>query len=93
MCFYFISFWNNKSLWPRKTRAQEHACSNDFSYYKKNLCYRISKPMEYGTVKFACLEEAVDHPLKPVVITVRCNFSLRVYILHKCISLILYVKL
>ncbi|KYQ47400.1 UPF0505 protein C16orf62 like protein, partial [Trachymyrmex zeteki] len=29
----------------------------------------ISKPMEYGTVKFACLEEATEHPLKPVVIT------------------------
>ena len=27
--------------------------------------------MEYGTVKFACLEEAMEHPLKPVVITVR----------------------
>ncbi|KYN41370.1 UPF0505 protein C16orf62 like protein [Trachymyrmex septentrionalis] len=25
--------------------------------------------MEYGTVKFACLEEATEHPLKPVVIT------------------------
>lgn len=29
--------------------------------------------MEYGTVKFACLEEATEHPLKPVVITVRIN--------------------
>lgn len=39
--------------------------------------------MEYGTVKFACLEEVVDHPLKPVVITVRCSFSstvIRVYL-------------
>lgn len=38
--------------------------------------------MEYGTVKFACLEEAIDHPLKPVVITVRCSFNsvlIRVY--------------
>lgn len=29
----------------------------------------ISKPMKYGTVKFANLEETVDHPLKPVIIT------------------------
>lgn len=41
--------------------------------------------MKYGTVKFANLEETVDHPLKPVIITVRFNFSIRVYIsLHKC---------
>lgn len=36
--------------------------------------------MEYGTVKFACLEEAVEHPLKPVVITVRYNFNVRIYL-------------
>ncbi|KYM95630.1 UPF0505 protein C16orf62 like protein, partial [Cyphomyrmex costatus] len=35
----------------------------------KKHCCRISKSMEYGTVKFACLEEATEHPLKPVVIT------------------------
>ncbi|KYN21342.1 UPF0505 protein C16orf62 like protein [Trachymyrmex cornetzi] len=38
-------------------------------YTKKKFFCRISKPMEYGTVKFACLEEATEHPLKPVVIT------------------------
>ncbi|XP_020282455.1 UPF0505 protein C16orf62 homolog isoform X2 [Pseudomyrmex gracilis] len=29
----------------------------------------ISKPIKYGTVKSACLEETTDHPLKPVVVT------------------------
>jgi len=34
--------------------------------------------MEYGIVKLACLEEVIDHPLKPVVITVRnsCYWSI-----------------
>lgn len=34
--------------------------------------------MEHGAVKFASLEEAMDHPLKPVVITVRNSFVTRV---------------
>ncbi|XP_076242977.1 VPS35 endosomal protein-sorting factor-like [Calliopsis andreniformis] len=29
----------------------------------------IAKPMNYKTIRYACLEEATDHPLKPVTIT------------------------
>lgn len=30
--------------------------------------------MEYATIKFTSLEEATEHPLKPVIITVRYSF-------------------
>jgi len=36
--------------------------------------------MEYGTLKHTCLEEAVDHPLKPVIITVRDIIKLFMFI-------------
>lgn len=37
------------------------------------LYYRISKPIKYGIVKSVYLEETTDHPLKPVVVTVRSS--------------------
>jgi len=35
--------------------------------------------MEYGILKHTCLEEAADHPLKPVIITVRDIIKLSLF--------------